>query len=190
MTKLDELLERIHPKHTIEETSARADQALNAFPIDSPVIKDWAEFEAFMACFFCHVESAILHIKPARQMDLDFDLARCAKFLEKQYGKEGRKAAFEMARTGNEGGLYAVLKKVALKIAEEYSENEIRARVHQFLAELSPDEENAAAKEYIQKFGHLLPSELTEGSAARILASFSKYLEQHPRLIYKLRRIG
>ena len=33
------------------------------------------------------------------------------------------KAAFEMARTGNEGGLYAVLKAIAGQLAEEYAEN-------------------------------------------------------------------
>ena len=44
-------------------------------------------------------------------------------------------------------------------------------------------------KEYISKHGHLLPSELVEGSAVRIRMFFIKVLEEHPRLIKNLRKL-
>ncbi|MBC8218657.1 MAG: hypothetical protein H8E73_09345, partial [Planctomycetes bacterium] len=43
------------------------------------------------------------------------------------------------------------------------------------------------SSEYITKYGRFLPSELTEGSAARIRANFPKVLEKHPRLIQRIR---
>jgi len=55
---------------------------------------------------------------------------------------------------------------------------------------LSVEEQLAASTEYLQKYGHLLPSELTEGSAARIRANLPKVLEEHPHLIQRLRQVG
>jgi hypothetical protein len=110
--------------------------------------------------------------------------------LRNIYGPGGEKVAFEKARTGNEGGLYAVLKALALTMGEHYAENEIRARIDQYWNQLTADEKLAAAGEYVGRYGHLLPSEMTEGSAGRILASFPRVLEMHPNLLQKIRRVG
>jgi len=112
------------------------------------------------------------------------------RMLMKEYGRSGEKAAFEMARTGNDGGLYAVMRAIGRGMAEEAAEAEIAARIQDFLDRLSPDEQIAVAREYISKFGRLLPSELTEGSAARVVANFPKVLQEHPRLMQRTRRVG
>jgi hypothetical protein len=108
----------------------------------------------------------------------------------KEYGTNGEKAAFEMVRTGSEGGLYAVLKAVARRMINEYAGNEISARISYFWENLSVDEQIEATEEYLGKYGHLLPSELTEGSAARIRANFIKVLEEHPNLIKRMRDVA
>ena len=110
--------------------------------------------------------------------------------LKKAYGDQADKAAFEMARTGVEGGLYGVLKTVAQLMVEEYAGNEIRARAGAFWNGLSLDEKLEVPTEYIKKHGHLLPSELTEGSAARLRMNFLKVLEEHPRLFMNVQRVG
>ena len=110
--------------------------------------------------------------------------------LVRAYGSNGEKAAFEMARTGNEGGLYAVLKKMAQTMGEHYAENEVSAKVLFYWNGLTVPEKLAAADEYLGKYGHLLPSELTEGSAGRVRANLPKVLEEHPRLLRRLRGIG
>ena len=95
-----------------------------------------------------------------------------------------------MARTGNEGGLYRVLKAMAMRVAEDYAQNEIFAKISAYWRSLSVDEKFDASTEYIAKFSHLLPSELTEGSSARIRANFTNFLEKHPYLIQQIRRVG
>jgi len=110
--------------------------------------------------------------------------------LLKEYGLNGDKAAFEMARTGVEGGFYSVLKAVANRMMEEYIGNEITAKISSFWYALSTDEKFAVTEEYLSKYGHLLPPELTEGSAARVKADFVKVLEEHARMIKRLRNIG
>jgi hypothetical protein len=188
-TKLDELLNSIDPARTLDQVSARVDEAINSFQIKSGSIKSWNTFKIVLTSFFCHTESLILQIDPPRKPHPDIDWGRCCRLLMKEYGLNGEKAAFEMVRTGSQGGLYGVLKAVAKRMIDVYTGNEVSARIGQYWQSLTTDEKIAASKEYLNKHGHLLPSELTEGSAARIRFNFIKVLEEHPNLIKRMRDV-
>jgi len=188
-TVLEQLLADIDPSRTYDQTFARADEAINTFSFDCAQITDWEDFKACLAEFFTLVEAKILQLHPC-PIDIEFHWGRCVQLLLHIYGASGEKAAFEMARTGNEGGLFSVLRAVALRMAEEYAEREISARILDYWNKLTPDEQFSAADEYLEKHGHLLPSEMTEGSAARIRANFPKVLKEHPRVLQKTRRLG
>jgi hypothetical protein len=75
-------------------------------------------------------------------------------------------------------------------LIKDYAGNEIGGKIAIFWEALSTDEKVGACKEYLDKYGHLLPSELISGSAARILANFPKVLEEHPNVVKRLRSIG
>ena len=189
-TKLDRLLESIDPARTLDQVSARVDEALNSFRVKSGTIEDWEGFRTVLTEFFRHVENVVLRIRPPFFPNPDFDWGRCCKLLLKEYGANGEKAAFEMARTGTEQGLYGVLKTVARRMVDDYAGNEIAARVSKFWETLSTDEKLAVSQEYLDKYGHLLPSELTSGSAARIRVNFPRVLEEHTSIVKNLRNIG
>jgi len=189
-TELDNLLASIDPARTLDEVTRRVDNAMNAFPMTAGMVGEWEEFKVVLARFWCQLENAVLRLDPPREPHPGFDLERACHALEAEYGPNGYKAAFEMARTGNEGGLYAVLKTIAKRLIEKYACNEIRSRIDHYWGSLSVDERLAAPAEYIGKFGHHLPSELTEGSAVRIGANFPRVLEEHVRLMQRLRQIG
>lgn len=191
--KLDRLLEAIHPERTVAEVARRTDDALNAFSVASVQITDWDCFRRLMIRFVAHVEAHLLgHTgSPARRTaDIDFEWGRCCQMLSAVYGPNGEKAAFEMARTGNEGGLCDVLRKTAQAVSEPFVDSAIKAKVHEFWSGLSTQAQLDVAHEYLRQYGHLLPSELTEGSAARIKANMMKVLEQHPRMMHQLSTIG
>jgi len=189
MTRLDSLLNSIDPDKTINQVSVRVDDAVNSFKIKSGIVKDWDTFKTLLINFFRHTENVVLRLKNFCSPDPDIDWGRCVRFLLKEYGLSGDKAAFEMVRTGTQGGLYKVLKSIAWQMVKDYSGNEIKARISHFWDSLTLDEKLAAVDEYISKYGHLLPSEITEGSAARIKGNFVKVLEEHPRLIHRFRSI-
>ena len=186
-TKLERLLESIDPDRTMNDVSRRADQAVNSFH-PSGSISNWTDFEETLGKFYCHVENTILRIN--RSFNHGMDCGRCSQLLNEEFGSSGYKAAFEMVRTGTEGGLYSVLKTIARRMSEKYAQNEISARISDFWNNLSVDEQLAVATEYLDKYGHLLPTELTEGYAVRIRANFVKVLEEHPRIVQRLRRVG
>jgi hypothetical protein len=186
-TKLDQLLQDIDPSRTIDETYARADSALNSFSFTQAQITDWHKFHVCIARLVCHIRNTVLRLRKPLEVDVEFEWGQAVRYLHNEYGPEGEKAAFQKARTGNEGGLYSVLKVIAKQMAEEYSTNEIRARISNYLNQLTVDERLDAADEYLKKFGHLLPSEVTEGYPVRVKGFFHKFLEEHPKLIRNLR---
>ena len=189
-SKLEQLLDSIHPSRTIEEVDRRADEAINRFDMPGAQIDRWEEFRQLMVRFLCHVEASVLDLREPCSMDVEFGWGRCADFLAQAYGRNGEKAAFEMARAGTAGGFLGVLKKFARTVAQHYAGREIEARVSAYWTDLSVDEQLAAADEYLESYGHLLPAEVTEGHAATVRASFWKVLEEHPYLLQSLRRVG
>ena len=189
-TKLEQLLEKIDPKLTLDKTSALADNAMNTFSFGSGQMTDRKEFEDCLTDFFCHVDSNVLGVsKSFNSEHRDFQWGRCGILLSHIYGHNCENTAFDMARTGKSGGLYAVLKAIALRMAEEYAENQTGALIGEYWKKLTLDERFAAPDEYLEKYGHLLPSELTEDSAVRIRANFPKLLAQHPEIIRKIRSL-
>ena len=191
MTKQEQLLKSIDPSRTIELIARRVDRAINTFPPGPCQIARYDEFIPHFVRCCRHVEATILDLSgELPEASLDFEWGRYIPVLRRAYGSEGVKTAFELVRTGNEGGLYAVIRKLGEVLAEQYAENEIAARVWSYWNGLSVDEKLAAADEYLSKYGHLLPSELTEGRAGRIRANLPKVLQEHPKMIQRLRRVG
>ena len=190
-TKLQRLLMALHPDRVLDETDRRVDEALNSFVGGRPAtIEKWDAFRGCLMDLLRHVEANVLRLSKPVRMGVDFEWGRCCQVLTRVYGPNGEKAAFEIARTGNEGGLYSVLRKMARQIAEQTAQSEIAAKVSFFWENLTVAERFAASQEYLAMYGHLLPSELTEGSAARVRANLPKVLEEHPQLIRRLQRLG
>lgn len=188
-TRLDALLEQIDPARTIDIVAARVDDALNSFHLSQARITKWNDFSDVLTAFFRHVENKVLKIPGFRPTSSDFDWGRCYRLLLQEYGDNGDKAAFEMVRTGAQGGLYEVLKRLAQRRVTEYSGNEISARINAFWNSLTMEEKFSVMDEYLEKFARLLPSELTEYGATRIKVNFVKVLKEHPQLMKRLRSI-
>ena len=188
--ELKELLDSIHPSRTLDQTAGRADEAINTFSAGSSQITDWDEFRRCVIRFAKHVDSKILCTRRMPDMELDFAWWHYSKVLQIAYGQSGDKAAFEMARTGNEGGLYGVFRRFAETQAEQYAQNEIHGRISRVWEGLSATEKLKAADEYLAEYGHLLPSELTENGAARVKMNFRKVLAEHPRMMQRFGQIG
>jgi len=189
-TNLMQMLDSIEPDHTLHQTSARADAAINTFRFDRGVIDRWDEFTTLMVRFHRHVEAVVLRMSAMPRASHDFNWGRCVHVLMQMYGRNGEKAAFEIARTGTDGGLRGLLRDFARKVAADYADDEISARIVRWWTALSPAEQFAATSEYLARFGHFLPSEMTEGSAARIRDRFLQVLQQHPHLLQRLGNVG
>jgi hypothetical protein len=190
MSKLDRLLEYISPQKTIEQIYNLANEAIGSFDFDEATVDSWEEFKLCMAKFSKHLDEKVLRLKNPLDIPLTEYWRFCILPLTRIYGSNGNITAFTMANTGNEGGLYAVLKAFAMQRAEEYTKNEISAKVHFYWQGLSIDEKLQAADEYFSKYRDIIPSELLESNGAILKSTFWKVLEQHPFIVQKLQKVG
>lgn len=185
-TKLDNLLEQIAPERTFEQASTRADTAFNSFHFPSGRIARPEEFADLMGRFLHHVEMIVLGVREPVDVAISYQWQRCAMLLIQAFGPSGDKTAFSLAHGGAEGGLYGILKTVARLVADQYARRVISARVLGYLNGLSADERLRASAEYLEKWGHLLPRDVTEVGATRIHALFHRVLEEHPHHVQRL----
>ena len=187
-TRLTGLLNAI--EKVTDDVDRRADSAFNCFPMPAPVLTQWSEYEECLSVFYCQIESAILGLHPCRPVDLRRDFSCACRSLQGKFGGDMRKGAFELARTGEDGGLLGVLRTLLRSVAEEQAGNQVAALVHTYWMQRSAEELLADSAEYLATYGHLIPTELTEGSAGRIRVNFIKVLKEHPRMIQRMQRIG
>ena len=160
---------------------------MNSFHFNKAIIEDFYEFKDCLTNFVCHIENQILKTSIPAIEHKNMYWHYCLQAFDAEFGSGSEKTAFEIARTGNEGGLYNIFKIVAQKISKKYIDQWITHKVLSYWNGLTVDEQLSAPSEYIDKFGHLLPSEMLEGSSARIKANFTKVLIKHPVIIKKLR---
>ena len=132
----------------------------------------------------------ILRLSADYEGDLAFEEAAVRELLKKKYGPNGHMAAWDIWCTGQEGGQYQILRDIARGLAEECTAREIAARVGTFLDGLTVEEQIAAAREYIEKYSDLLPPEIAEGGAVRLVANFRNVLKEHPRTLARFERVG
>jgi hypothetical protein len=188
MSELDRLLKRIDPTANLEQTAKQIDKAINTFRLKKASIEAWDEFETCLSSFYCHLENMSLNKNRQAHPQMDYDRSR--RLLLEEYGPNAEKTAFEMAKTGIDGGLYAVLKTIAGRLTNNYSQNQVRYLVDEFWNNLSYDERITAAKKYREKYGHLIPATFTEGSIEYLTSQLPKILEEHPGMIQRMRRVG
>lgn len=188
-TKLDAFLDTISSSEIIDKTQEAADKALTSFHFCQGSIKSRDEFEQLMADFYCNVESHILGLKKTRSTNLSMDWQRCSDLLSKKYGMRGGKAAFDIAISGVEGGLYGLLKFVAESLANQFAENWVKCRVSAFWDDLSSKERISVSAEYMQKFNHILPASIKDENPHLFAANFYKFLEYHPEMLKRLKNI-
>lgn len=192
MSKLNDLLERIDPTRTIERFSSILDGVLNSFAYPVSPIDDYSEFRGILGKFCWQVESCMMGSCSEMLADDDMIEGAALMVLFEAYGSRDAKPAYIVAKSGVDGGIYGVLKKVGQAIAKKYTDRQIRAEVDSFLCELSEDgdEYADAMEEYILRFANILPTEALRNDALAVRMNFSQILEMHPYLVKRMREIG
>ena len=170
------------------DVERRVDAALNEFEPPGVAISDPAAFEACLAALFHHLELAILGARPHRPPNVSFDLGRYVHLLDREFGRGRSVAAYDLARTGSGGGLRHILTKLGQAVGREHAENQIRTLVSFYWRSRTPEELASDSADYVAHCEGILPSEMTEGGAARLRASFFDVLCQHPFAVQMVTR--
>lgn len=186
-TRLEELIESIDPSRTIERVSEAVDEAFNSFEYDNP-INSFEDYQKYMSRFVQHVEQIVLKFRSNNPHDYDFFWTRYTNLVDANHGHDAWKMNYEKVLTGKGGGIYRLLTDVAAMIVEDYSGREISGRISTFWNSLSNHEKLETVDEFLEKFGHILPSEYTSGRGAYLKMHFPRVLAQYPQLVMEIRK--
>jgi hypothetical protein len=190
-TRLDQLLEGIHPDRTRKVIERRADEAVISFHVDTNTVQDGIRFHDILCDFARHFDRHIRHLPAQIVIPDGMAWQRAVDLLRKAYGRHGDAAAFEIARsTSLEGGLHSVLKQIARHGAREQIEQEVDSRVDAFCHSLTAEEYLAAGSEFIEKHGQFLPAEMKKGYAGRVRVNLPDLLKQHHRAQDTMSHVG
>jgi len=190
MTNLEQLLVSIHPKQSREIVERRADEAINGFPIRANIVTDAIVYRDILCRFVEHLDRHLRLLPTHVDRPRDVLWRRAAELLRKKLGPRAELVAFDLARTGAEGGLYALLRELALEAARQQVQKEIDQRVDSFCRRLTAEEYLAAGEEYLKRHGHLLPPEMTRGFAGRARVHLPELLKRHHQALATLNRVG
>jgi len=183
-TKLEKLLEEIDPSRTIDKAEMRINDALAHYRLENNTVDSWEEHKIYLAEMVTVARNAVLNIPGNIGSDLEINYSQAFHYLEREFGTI--QAVYDIMRTGAEGGIYKILRTLARLIAEDYSQNEIEARVAAYWSRLSIGEKFAAADEYIALYRDILPQRI-KGEALRLRISFCQVLDDHPRMLKRIR---
>ena len=187
MSKFDTLMRELSPENSIEKVSRAIDVGFNEFINRVTTPSTFEEFKHMMAEFYCHLESKWIGLE--RPYDLTNDWGRCSAILQNKFKGRGDRGAFLAIQNGASRGLYEVLKTVADAFAEQTSVNVTKYAINSFRGNSSADEQVDAAREYLERYHDILPSDLRNQSFPVFVAHFYQFLEHHPWLMLQMKRM-
>ena len=185
MSELIETLNNLTSPQYTEKKYQGADRAINSVAV-SGLVASFKQFENILVEVIVLVQKNVLKIQRPVKGAQEFYLDIAFKVLQKEYGPNGEKAAFEISRTSKDGSVNAVIRSLAYGYTDVLFENETIARVGSLFEKLSHDQKFAVMDEYIKEFGHLWPDELIGNGALRLKKNFQKTLQLHIENIRKL----
>jgi hypothetical protein len=165
------------------------DVAVETFPWRIAGFAHGDEYTAWLAALYCHLECTVLGL-PGRRANPVLDLCRAWDLLRRPYGGDTPQTLYDVARSGSEGGLRQIMNTLAERYGDEYTEQLVSNAVTCYMADRSPAKLLSDAREYVALHGNIIPSEISEGSPARIASHFPKVLALHPLAMQRLRQTG
>ena len=185
MSELIETLNNLTSPQYTEKKYQGADRAINSVSV-SGLVDSFNEFENILVEVIVLVQKNVLKVQRPIKGAQDFYLDAAFRVLQKEYGPNGEKAAFEISRTGKDGGIHAIIRSLAYGYADLLFENEAEAKVGVLWEKMSNEDKFAAMEQYVSEFSYLWPDELTENGALRLKKNFQKTLQLHIENIRKL----
>ena len=128
-TKLEQLLEKIDPKNTIDVSEKRINNVIASIQRSSNTVSSFEEYQDCLAEIVQVGRKAVLNLPFFKLDDKDIDFGEAIRFLSKEYPGDTIQIVYSIMLSGAEGGVYQIMKALASVMAEEYTQNQITANV-------------------------------------------------------------
>ena len=189
-TKLEKLLEKIDPAKIIDPVENRIFKSIPKIYRDKNTVENFEEFKECLAEAAKVARNAAINVPLNAGDNIDINFGQALHYLKEEYPRDTVQTVFEIMQTGAEGGVFQILKIIARTMAEEITQNQIKAIVVEFWNSLSMEEKLSVPYEYIEKYKNILPKRIVEGDNVRMRGLFWETLAQHPKMLKRIRDLG
>ena len=184
--KLADLLRELVAKHNALDRQVNERFSRVEMP-PSGMITNRNDYDQFLASFYWHLYCPEMEVESNWNQHHRYIEGKAFNLLQREYGPNARIRTFDLARSGSEGGLLAILRTLRQLVLDEFFVNQTNALVDHYWRNSTNEEILADGRDYLAEYGDMLPQEMAESSGAAILANYRKVLAQHPMHIHKLR---
>ena len=152
MADLDRILDGLDERRVAQEIELRVEMALKGFPVPSPIVQSYAEMETLATRFYQDVMGEMFGAKIPDTVARGF----IALLLPRAFSA-GIDEAADVAITGVQGGVMAILRKVADAISRQLVEQHVSGSIAEGVDLSSWDDRVELMSSYIGTFEPNMP---------------------------------
>jgi hypothetical protein len=179
------MLEELESTH--RKIERQLEERIVRFTAPASVV-DVDEFDAIITSFFWDLFCPELDRIKCWSEHRSYVSSMAFSLLEHDYGRQAKVRSFDLARSGNDGGLRQVLGQMSKRLLEELVQRHAQAVLSRY-AETDPKTRIRDARDYLKVYGALLPSEMTDQNGVVVLEKFFRFLGQHATTVNEMRRL-
>lgn len=188
-TKLQQLLDKIDYKNLFEADKRRVERVLSQYRSKRNTVENHDEFKKCLVEFVGQIYGAIINVPNGfRSASNSHMFSLAIDFLKSKYQGNTEITVYEIMHSGAEGGVYQILKTLAQIMTDKIYLDGVEHFIARFLDEISYDERTVYAKEYLNKYAYILPSNY-KNDPNMVLISFDKVLREHAIYMKRLRNM-
>lgn len=162
------------------------DERFNAFAMPPASFTGTVvEFDSLLGAFYL-----ALQFPPSANLSdsENWAASKALLLLRRDYETQTRIRCFDIARSGVEGGLPVLLRRLTRRIGDDLAQTRSLTLVNPYWRRTDPITLLGDGRDYVAEYGHLLPAEMLEDGGIVILDRFHKTLLHHSTLLADIRK--
>lgn len=190
MTKLKLLLQEIEYDNKWKTYELKIEEVISNFNLTENTLKTYSEYRQLLAKFTRQIWSVFFdNPNSISHIDDSILITKAIETLKITYHKDTDLVVFKIINSGAEGGVYQVLKTLAKNWKTSLYNQHIELIVNKFVESLTWQERENAAKEYLNEFKDILPSNF-RNDPLQVAVSLKNILIEHPRMMKRIKELS
>ena len=190
MTKLKILLNEIEYGNKWKTYELKIEEVISNYNLHENTVKTYNEYRKLLANFMKQIWAAFFdNPNSINHIDEGILINKALETLKTTYHDDTDLVVFKIMNTGAEGGVYQVLKTLTKNWITSLFNQHIELIVNKFVESLTWQERENAAKEYLNEFKDILPSNF-RNDPLQVAVSLKNILIEHPRMMKRIKELS
>lgn len=190
MTKLELLLKKIEYNNKWVNYEQKIEEVISKYNLKENTINTYSEYRKLLADFMKQIWSAFFdNPNSINLLEDHFLIIKAIEALKITYHKDTDLVVFKIMKSGAEGGVYQILKTLTKNWITSLFNQHIELIVNKFVESLTWQERENTAKEYLNEFKDILPSNF-RNDPLQVAVSLKNILIEHPQMMKRIKEFS